>query len=145
MLFSQSILVSNYQTDMISFLAFFLLSIRVSFKVSFRVRFKIILLFSDFSKDKTYKHVSLVVGNKYRPVKKHTSLVSVPKSPFMKNVYICLLGFWPSGAKTLWGQKCMGRQMFIYYLAVILSFFPWFVWLYQITKLAAILWVGYIK
>ena len=30
-LFSQSILVSNYQTDMISFLAFFLLSIRVSF------------------------------------------------------------------------------------------------------------------
>ena len=31
MLFSQSILVSNYQTDMISFLAFFLLSIRVSF------------------------------------------------------------------------------------------------------------------
>ena len=31
MLFSQWILVSNYQTDMISFLAFFLLSIRVSF------------------------------------------------------------------------------------------------------------------
>ena len=31
MLFSQSILVSNYQTDMISFLAFLLLSIRVSF------------------------------------------------------------------------------------------------------------------
>ena len=49
MLFSQSILVSNYQTDMISFLAFFLLSIRVSF----RVRIWIILLFSDFSKDKT--------------------------------------------------------------------------------------------
>ena len=32
MLFSRSILVSNYQTDMISFLAFFLLSIRVSFE-----------------------------------------------------------------------------------------------------------------
>ena len=31
MLFSQSILVSNYQTDMISFWAFFLLSIRVMF------------------------------------------------------------------------------------------------------------------
>ena len=31
MLFSQSILVSNYQTDMISFLAFSLLRIRVSF------------------------------------------------------------------------------------------------------------------
>ena len=31
MLFSRSILVSNYQTDVISFLAFFLLSIRVSF------------------------------------------------------------------------------------------------------------------
>ena len=31
MLFSQSILVSNYQSDMISFFAFFLLSIRVSF------------------------------------------------------------------------------------------------------------------
>ena len=31
MLFSQWIFVSNYQTDMISFWAFFLLSIRVSF------------------------------------------------------------------------------------------------------------------
>ena len=31
MLFSQSILVSNCQTDMISFWAFFLVSIRVSF------------------------------------------------------------------------------------------------------------------
>ena len=31
MLFSQSILVSNYQTDMILFLVFFLLSIKVSF------------------------------------------------------------------------------------------------------------------
>ena len=31
MLFSQSMLVSNYKIDMISFLAFFLLSIRVSF------------------------------------------------------------------------------------------------------------------
>ena len=59
MLFSQSILVSNYQTDMISFLAFLLLSIRVRFRIW------IILLFSDFSKDKTEKHVSLVVGNKY--------------------------------------------------------------------------------
>ena len=47
----------------------------------------IILLFSDFSKDKTEKHVSLVVENKYWSTKKHTSLVSVPKSPFMKNVY----------------------------------------------------------
>ena len=59
MLFSRSILVSNYQTNMISFLAFFLLSIRV------RVRIWIILLFSAFSKDKTEKHVSSVVGNKY--------------------------------------------------------------------------------
>ena len=41
MLFSQSILVSNYQTDLISFLAFYLLSIRLVFKVSFRVRFRI--------------------------------------------------------------------------------------------------------
>ena len=57
MLFSRSILVSNYQTNMISFLAFFLLSIRV--------RIWIILLFSAFSKDKTEKHVSSVVGNKY--------------------------------------------------------------------------------
>ena len=32
-------------------------------------------------------HLSLVVGNKYSLTKKHTSLVSVPKSPFMKNVY----------------------------------------------------------
>ena len=31
MLFSQSMLVSNYKIDMISFLTFFLLSIRVSF------------------------------------------------------------------------------------------------------------------
>ena len=29
----------------------------------------------------------MVVGNKYWPTKKHTSLVSVPKSPFMKNAY----------------------------------------------------------
>ena len=51
MLFSQSILVSNYQTDMISY---HIISSLV-FKVSFRVRFRvwIILLFSDFSKDKT--------------------------------------------------------------------------------------------
>ena len=55
MLFSRWIFVSNYQTDMISFLAFFLLSIGLVFMVSFTVRFRIwiILLFSDFSKDKT--------------------------------------------------------------------------------------------
>ena len=53
MLFSQSILVSNYQTDMISF--FLLSMLGLVFKVSFTVRFRIwiILLFSDFSKDKT--------------------------------------------------------------------------------------------
>ena len=32
-------------------------------------------------------HVSLEVGNKYRLTKKHTSLVSMQKSPFMKKVY----------------------------------------------------------
>ena len=53
MLFSQSVLISTTKLTL--------------FKVNFRVRFKIwiILLFSDFSKDKTEKYVSLVVGNKY--------------------------------------------------------------------------------
>ena len=32
-------------------------------------------------------HVSLVVGNKYLQTKKHTSLVFMKKSPFLKNVY----------------------------------------------------------
>ena len=57
MLFSQSVLISTTKLTL--------------FKVNFRVRFKIwiILLFSDFSKDKTEKYVSLVVGNKYWPIK----------------------------------------------------------------------------
>ena len=54
-LFIRSILVSNCQTAMISFFAFFLLSLGLVLKVSFRVRFRIwiSLLFSDFSKDQT--------------------------------------------------------------------------------------------
>ena len=37
LLFNQSILFSNYQTDMITFLAFFLLCIRVSFDFTSRL------------------------------------------------------------------------------------------------------------